>query len=211
MRGMKRGFPWFEAAVTALVLLCLWLSARLFVTLSSAGATSDRAEETLAASRAARAACAYLLADAPAEGEVPDEDARIEAALADAGYLWDEIPLDYELQDVLRTACAEFDVPVALALGLIETESRFDPEADNGQCYGLCQLNRDYFPDGLAPAENIRAGLEYLGDLLDRYDTAEAALTAYNAGHDTGARGYARAVLAAAERWEEVLDRGQDD
>lgn len=133
------------------------------------------------------------------------EAERIEAALAAQGYLRDDVPLPYELQDVLQTECERCGVDYALALGLIETESGFDPEADNGLCYGLMQLNRDYFPADLSPAENIRAGMAYLADQLGRYETVEAALCGYNAGHDTGARDYANAVLAAAERWEALL------
>lgn len=134
------------------------------------------------------------------------EAERIEAALAAQGYLRDDVPLPYELQDVLQTECERCGVDYALALGLIETESGFDPEADNGLCYGLMQLNRDYFPADLSPAENIRAGMAYLADQLGRYETVEAALCGYNAGHDTGARDYANAVLAAAERWEGQLN-----
>lgn len=133
------------------------------------------------------------------------EAERIEAALAAQGYLRDDVPLSYELQDVLQTECERCGVDYALALGLIETESGFDPDADNGLCYGLMQLNRNYFPADLSPAENIRAGIEYLADQLGRYETVEAALCGYNAGHDTGARDYANAVLAAAERWEALL------
>lgn len=114
-----------------------------------------------------------------------------------------DVPLDRELQAVLREACEEHSVPIHLALGLIEVESRFDSEADNGLCYGLMQLNRRYYPDGLAPAENIRAGVAHLGKLLERYGDTAVALTAYNAGHDTGSRSYANAVLAAAEHWKE--------
>lgn len=120
--------------------------------------------------------------------------------------LWAEVPLTAELQETLRALCDQNDIPYHLALGLIETESSFDPDADNGLCYGLMQLNRDYFPADLSPAENIRAGIEYLADQLGRYETVEAALCGYNAGHDTGARDYANAVLAAAERWEEQLN-----
>lgn len=134
------------------------------------------------------------------------EAERIEAALAAQGYLRDDVPLSYELQDVLQTECERCGVDYALALGLIETESGFDPDADNGLCYGLMQLNRNYFPADLSPAENIQAGMEYLAYQLGRYETVEAALCGYNAGHDTGARGYANAVLAAAERWEEQLN-----
>lgn len=113
-----------------------------------------------------------------------------------------EIPLSPELQAVLLDACRENDVPVALALGQIEVESGFRQDADNGISYGLCQLNKRYFPDELSPADNIRFGMRHLGGLLDQYDDTAAALTAYNAGYDTGYRGYANAVLAAAERWE---------
>lgn len=117
-------------------------------------------------------------------------------------YIYDPaIPLSEELQAVLYEACTENDVPRALVLGVIEVESCFLSDADNGQCYGLMQLNRKYFPDGLSPEDNLRAGIEYLGRLLKEYGDTAAALTAYNAGYDTGRRAYANAVLAAAEWW----------
>lgn len=115
----------------------------------------------------------------------------------------EDIPLDRKLQETLWEACEESSVPISLALGLIETESGFQPEADNGLCYGLCQLNRRYYPADLTPAENLQAGIAHLGELLERYGDSAAALTAYNAGHDTGSRTYAAAVLAAAEKWKE--------
>lgn len=112
------------------------------------------------------------------------------------------IPLSAELQAVLREACEEADVPVALALGVIEVESRFQTDAVSLEgCYGLMQLNPKYFPDKLSPVDNLREGVAYLGQLLERYGDLGAALTAYNAGHDTGRREYANAVLDAAARW----------
>lgn len=112
------------------------------------------------------------------------------------------IPLSAELQVVLFDACAEHGVPVPLALGVIQVESRFRPDAVSPEgCYGLMQLNPKYFPDKLSPADNLRAGIEHLGRLLGEHGDPAAALTAYNAGHDTGSRTYADAVLAAAEGW----------
>ena len=142
------------------------------------------------------------LAEAGVRGEVPWEAQLIEAALAKQGYFREDVPLDYSLQDVLHTACEANNVPYHVALGLIEVESGFNLEAVSpAGCYGLCQLNRDYFPDGLTPAENIGAGMAYLGSLIGRYGELEAALCAYHDGHDTGRRGYSGAVLEAAERW----------
>lgn len=113
-----------------------------------------------------------------------------------------ETPLADELYDVLVESCRAHGVPLGLGLGLIEVESGFRVDAGNGLCYGLCQLNRGYFPAALSPADNVRAGMAYLGSLLEQYegDTA-AALRAYNRGHDDGERGYSEAVLAAAGRW----------
>ena len=69
-------------------------------------------------------------------------------------------------------------------------------------CYGLMQLNPDYFPADLSPAENIQYGVAFIAEKLDQYaGNVGAALTAYNAGHDTGNREYAEKVMAAAERW----------
>ena len=136
----------------------------------------------------------------------PDENALIEAALVAQGYFREDVPLDYSLQDHLHTACEANNVPYHVALGLIWVESRFQPDADNGTSYGLCQLNRDYFPDKLTPAENIWAGMEYLGSLIDQYGDLEAALCAYHDGHDTGHRRYSTAVLEAAEVWKTAIE-----
>lgn len=115
---------------------------------------------------------------------------------------WQAVPLDQECREALQEACEEHGVPICDALGLIEVESRFDPEANNGVCYGLCQLNVRWFPADLTPAENIRAGVSYLGELLEKYDgDTQAALRAYNKGWDDGDRRYARAVLDASEKW----------
>lgn len=135
-------------------------------------------------------------------GEDPDEDALITAALEEQGYFRADVPLDYELQDVLHTAAEANGVPYHVALGLIYVESRFDPEAVSpAGCYGLAQLNPRYFQSGLSPAENIEAGMEYLGSLIERYGDLNAALCSYHDGHDTGRRGYSNAVLEAAECW----------
>ena len=143
------------------------------------------------------------LAEAGGRGEVPWEARLIEAALVEGEYFREDVPLDYSLQDELHTACEANNVPYHVALGLIEVESGFNLEAvSRAGCYGLCQLNPQYFPSGLTPAENIEAGMEYLGSLINRYGDLGAALTAYNAGSDTGDRTYASAVREAAEEWE---------
>lgn len=115
---------------------------------------------------------------------------------------WESVPLDQECRNALQEACDAHGVPVCLALGVIHEESRFDPDADNGLSYGYTGLNKKYFPSDLTPAENIQAGVAYLGELLGKYDgDTAAALRSYNLGHDDGDRQYAGAVFAASEKW----------
>ena len=117
------------------------------------------------------------------------------AVLPDLG-----VPMTGDEQTVLLEVCGAYHIAPELALGLIQVESSFQADAVNpvSGCYGYCQLNPKDFPGGLSPDDNIRAGIGYLGEQLERYDNLEAALCAYNAGHDTGDRTYADKVLAAA-------------
>lgn len=112
-----------------------------------------------------------------------------------------DVPLTTEELTVLLETCEAGNIEPETGLGLIQYESSFDPYALNEKsgCYGYCQLNPKYFPADLSPVDNIRAGIEYLAYQLERYDgDLEAALTAYNAGYDTGDRTYAEQVIAAA-------------
>ena len=114
--------------------------------------------------------------------------------------IWD-VPLTDEEMTALLETCEAGQIHPSIGLGLIQVESSVRPDALNtaSGCYGYCQLNPKYFPSDLAPADNIRTGMEYLAYQLERYDgDLEAALTAYNAGHDTGDRTYADMVITAA-------------
>lgn len=114
----------------------------------------------------------------------------------------EDIPLRAELQTVLLDACAEAGIDPLIVVGLIETESGFreDAVSPTGD-YGLCQLNNRYFDPAMTPEENLRAGIGLLALHLERYGSIEAALTAYNRGHDDGSRSYASVVLGKARGW----------
>lgn len=148
-----------------------------------------------------------------------EPDKPIEAAVAyqrpvEMGSIEDLIeyrnptPLSDELFRAVDAAADTYNVPLCLALGLIEVESGFDAEAVSSHgSYGLCQLNPKFFPSGLSAEENVQTGLAHLGSLLERYDTM-TALTIYNAGRDTGSRVYAHKVMEAAWAWEREFREG---
>jgi soluble lytic murein transglycosylase-like protein len=77
----------------------------------------------------------------------------------------------------------------SLVRAVIQVESAFNPSARSPKgAMGLMQLMpataREFgVHNAFDPAENVRAGVAYLRQLLDRYDNDEAlALAAYNAG-----------------------------
>lgn len=75
-----------------------------------------------------------------------------------------------------------------LIAAMVEAESRFDPGAVSPRgALGLMQVMpstaRDLGADLSIPAENLRAGAEYVAKLLERYDgDLRLSLAAYNAG-----------------------------
>lgn len=177
---------------------CLLALAGLWLAVGMLGEALDNAVP--AAAQPVDRPCVEITWEAPLEQ--PQFVEAISVQLEPDPYR-EDVPLSPELQAALREACQASGVPVSLALGLIEVESGFQSDAVSSEgCVGLCQLNPRYFPADLTPAENIAAGMGYLGELLERCGDTAAALTAYNAGHDTGSRTYANAVLAAAKRWE---------
>lgn len=143
-------------------------------------------------------------------GEDPEEEVKIAEALLEQGYFRDDIPLSYEEQDYLHTACEEFGVDHALMLALIEQESNFQNVAgDDGRSVGYCQIQEKWWgrlmheigaEDLYQPYDNFRVSAAILAENTAKYGTVEDALTAYNTGKP-GASAYSKAVMAAAERW----------
>lgn len=158
--------------------------------------------------------------------EDPLEPEKIKEALLAQGYLSDAVPLPYDLQDIMRTACAEYGCPYPFALATADWETRgtfnMDAVGAVGEV-GIMQLNPG--PDGAyhtdlqvatgqdptTPAGNIVCGVYLLGRYLEKYEDPAKAAMAYNMG-EGGARKawaagiasteYSTAVLEATEKWE---------
>lgn len=160
--------------------------------------------------------------------EEPLEAEKIEAALLEQGYFSDAIPLPYDLQDIMRTACKEYGCPYPLALAVAGVESHFNMEAVGAAGeVGIMQLNPG--PDGAyhaeleaatgldptTPSGNIAAGCYLLGKYMQEYGDANKAAMAYNMGvsgaENAWAEGitstdYSTAVVEAMERWEVTVN-----
>lgn len=180
-----------------------------FIITAYSMASADDYQE---AKRRARPA-AEIKAEEPSELEEP-------AAPEEPERTYYDVPLTKGLQDIIIDASEKRDVDPALVLAVIEKESGYNPDAsgDNGKSQGLMQIWRSAHENrmkklGVAnlydPRDNVLVGIDILAEKLEKYEDAEKALIAYNAG-DAGAKkhyfskgiysnSYSRAVLKIAK------------
>ncbi len=102
---------------------------------------------------------------------------------------------DQGLATIITREAARHGVRPELVRAIIQVESAFDPRARSPKgAMGLMQLmpataSDLRVADPYDPEQNIRGGVAYLRQLLDRYDgNEELALAAYNAGPEAVAR-----------------------
>lgn len=109
------------------------------------------------------------------------EELTVEEMLEN-GTITDSISLSYDLQLVARDAAETFGVPYRLLLAVMFRESSYNPEAENGICYGLMQIHQMNFEWLQAeleeygvtdiqhnPEDNIKAGAYLLGGFIEKY------------------------------------------
>ena len=96
-------------------------------------------------------------------------------------------PVPSELRDEFRLAAADSDVPLALLVAVATVESNLETDALSPTgAQGLLQVlpatAAELELDPSHVGENVLAGARYLRMLLDRFQSTELAIAAYNAG-----------------------------
>jgi soluble lytic murein transglycosylase-like protein len=109
------------------------------------------------------------------------------------------LKMKQEYWNYIKEAAQRYDVSPYLIQAVCAIESRYDPEAKSGKCFGLMQLHRDtakkYGVDAHDPRENIMGGAAVLAHLLEKYHgNIRRVLHVYNA---TCTPAYTREVLRA--------------
>lgn len=154
-----------------------------------------------------------------ASGQVVAEPEKV-AEIAKESFTGYNVPLDIELQKYIEEQSMEKGIEPELVLAVIGVESNYRADAigDNGQSFGLMQVQERWHKarmdklgcdNLLNPYENVLVGIDILSEKLEKYGDVEKALCAYNAG-DAGAyklyfsKGiyfseYSRKVMAKAE------------
>lgn len=90
-----------------------------------------------------------------------------------------------------ETLCDKWGICPEFVEAIIEKESGWDKDAENGNCVGLMQVNPRYHSERMArlgvtdlkdPYDNILVGVDYLRELFQEYEDPALVLMIYNAG-----------------------------
>ena len=158
--------------------------------------------------------------------DVVATEALMETEEEAPSYQSDAVPLNHDTQAQVLGWCEEYGVPYSVALAVIEAESSFRPDAENGSCYGYMQINsinKSWLFQEIGvtnledPLQNLHSGIYMLGDLYGKYGDWHKALVCYNCG-ETGAynhyfsqgltsSGYSRHVMELEAKWTEVVSQ----
>lgn len=123
------------------------------------------------------------------------------------GFAYHDIPEKYErtggyfpekMQCYTYILCKQYGVDYSLIVALIERESSyvFDKVGDDGNSVGYMQIYESAHTDRMEklnctnlmnPYQNVKVGIDYLAELIEKYGTVQDALAAYNYG-ERGAR-----------------------
>ncbi|RJR41560.1 MAG: hypothetical protein C4567_08905 [Deltaproteobacteria bacterium] len=114
------------------------------------------------------------------------------------------LELKQEYWDYIKEAAKRYRISPYLIQAVCAIESRYDPYAKSGRCFGLMQLHegtaKKYGVNPLNPRENIMGGAAVLARLLEKYDgNIRKVLRVYNSSCTNA---YIREVLRAYEQAE---------
>jgi soluble lytic murein transglycosylase-like protein len=109
------------------------------------------------------------------------------------------LKLKQEYWGYIKEAAERYKISPYLIQAVCAIESRYDPEAKSGRCFGLMQLHKDtakkYGVDPHNPRENIMGGAAVLANLMHKYNgDIKRVLNVYNASCTTA---YQREVIKA--------------
>jgi len=112
---------------------------------------------------------------------------------SDCNPSWREyrLPDTVPYADLIEDAAKAADLDPRLLAALVRAESNFDPVAvSRVGARGLCQLmpsaaSDHKVHDVFDPADNLRGGAAHLRLMIDRFESLDLALAAYNAGAAT--------------------------
>lgn len=151
--------------------------------------------------------------------ETPEEVEIVEEVKVEDQVIEEPISQEEQIKIFIKEVCSMYDnVEPELVMSVVYHESRFKPEAVNGNCVGLMQVSTYWHSDRATrlgvtdfydPYSNILLGVDYISELTESYGDTALVLMLYNMKHDTAfdmfGRGeissYAKSVLEKAKEY----------
>lgn len=123
-----------------------------------------------------------------------------------------------ELEEYIEAICEPRHICPELIEATIERESRWNPEAVNGDCIGLMQISERWHRERMErlgvtdlfdPYDNILVGVDYMAELFERYEDPGTVLMVYHGEKNAiekassgGISGYADWILTRSAELE---------
>lgn len=94
-----------------------------------------------------------------------------------------------ELEEYIEAICEPRHICPELIEATIERESRWNPNAVNGDCKGLMQISERWHRERMErlgvtdlfdPYDNILVGVDYMAELFEKYEDDGMVLMVYN-------------------------------
>ena len=135
--------------------------------------------------------------------------------------LYEDIPLDLDLIEHIQGLCCDYNIPIEIALAVIEQESSYEADAVSSiGAKGLMQVQEKYHQDRMEnldctdlfdPYQNTMVGMDHLGELLEKYDSnIYKALTAYNRGETGAYKQFFSKGIYESDYTREVLEKAEN-
>lgn len=120
-----------------------------------------------------------------------------------------KIAVPGEYRGYFATTAEQYGLSEELLEAVAFRESTFNPNAINGSCMGLMQINPAWHQeriggrDVMSPEVNIQVGADYLSELLKDHNLAKA-LMIYNGDEGKGVSTYAQDIIRTAKALEVI-------
>ena len=150
------------------------------------------------------------------ERQLGDAYNSIQFALAEISVVQQDIDNHMIYLDHIYSTAEDYGVPPEVILAIMKVESNFNPEAQNGRCYGLTQIHDVHCePFGVTTEDlldlrrNTVIGTTRLSALINQSDSLTEALGKYNMG-EAGYAAYCEEVgtetTAYSEKVYQIID-----
>lgn len=122
-----------------------------------------------------------------------------------------------KINNFIKNICSKYsNIEPELVESIVYHESRYIPSVSNGDCVGLMQVSQYWHKDRASKLGvndmydsygNILVGVDYLSELVNKYEDVSLVLMLYNMNHNTAFKmyangeisGYAKSVLSRYE------------